>query len=253
MALRRIPEETINQVRDLFSKGVPIREIVATTGVSGWPVYRYTRGLVANPFRNGKRTMPETIRNIRESYLAGMQFGEICRKLGVSKWQIQHYTTGLPRRNHIVTPQEIERIRTLFKEGSSIQEIAYDTKVGIPAICSATRDLKTPVRKFIKERTFEVLRSLTTDGYFITPKSAIKYSGCVRLLSRWLDIRKASVSTRIRGRVINVCFLPDRKEAAAKAVLGMLKNRSMSYHKLALITRVFGVKLPEKEKRELVA
>lgn len=250
MALRRIPEETINQVRDLFSKGVPIREIVATTGVSGWPVYRYTRDLVANPFRNGKRTMPETIRRIREFYSAGMQLWDICRKLGVSKWQIQHYTTGLPRRNHIVTPQEKETIRTLFKEGCSVQEIAHDMKVGVNVVYGATRDLRTPVRRFLKERMFEVLDSLTSKGYFIAPPNSVTYRWSMRLLSKRPGIRKAMMP--IGGRVVNICFLQDRKEDAARAVLGLLRQRSVSYQRIALITGVFGVKLPVGEKRELV-
>lgn len=190
-----------------------------------------------------KSTPPEVITQIRELYGKGIRRWEICKKLIVPNWLIQYYTRDMPRHVKRLTTEEKEEIRRLHEEGHSLGSIAKKFGVCKQTVCNIGRNEEEVSinRQYVRGLSLAILSELVEKGYLIIPQKNQNYTTRIKKLIEYFDIRRVGFYRGINS--ISVCFLPDKKEEAMRAVLKFWRKKSISHKELGILATAFGVKL----------
>jgi len=187
----------------------------------------------------------EVIDEIRELYSKHIHPSEISKNLRVSLGIVFYYTRDLPRQTRRLTPEEKDEMIKMCKDSYSNIEIGKKFGVHSHTAYLVTRDFRGTTRRVLRNLMLEIISNLLEKGFFIVPKNDYAYVTSIRDLVVRFNIRKVSLS---RNRnPITVCFLPDKKEEALKAVLRLMRKKVTSYQELNYLSRAFGVKFFTKE------
>ncbi len=186
----------------------------------------------------------ELVEEIRGEVKKGKKKLQVARELGISRATVEKYTKDMPRRKKY-SPEEKEKIRKMVKAVGVKAIVARELGIPERTVVGITRDIKfKPGKCTIGGKSLQLLKELMEKGFAPLEKenhSAPNY----RILRKHFPMIQ---KVRIKGK--SIAFLPDKKEEAVRFFLQNMRYRVMSYQKLKLITKLFGVNLSTGEKRK---
>jgi cytochrome c-type biogenesis protein CcmH/NrfF len=238
-----IPDELRQQIRDEYNKGKTKRQVAEELCVSRDTVIKYTKDLPKQPNRYRKRPEEEVAR-IREYVLKYHSKTEAARKLGLTMSIVRWYTQDILLTCRVSADVK-EKIRNEVNMGKTEAQVAkeMDLPVAIVSkISAAEYGHKGKKRADISLREFLLLQELMDKGYAFSCK---RYG-----LKQYQMLKEKFPSicrVKMHGRVI--FFLEDKEAIAARAFLGDMRRKIISYKELKRVMNLFHTNLPQQEKQ----
>lgn len=191
----------------------------------------------------------ELIKKIREEVLSGKLKWQVAQELGVSYDTVKKYTRDITldrntKGRRSLPPYLIREIRERIQSGKSKYQVSKELGVSYSTVVRLTRDLPSNKPGFpgIRGKTLQILQRLLTDGYVVDADPER-----IRHLRKYFpEIRMAVIGRK------HICYLDEKAKMAALAFLEMENKKVISYQELKSITKVFGVKLENEEKRQII-
>jgi len=141
------------------------------------------------------------------------------------------------------------KIRRMFRNGMSRDEIANELGFTFTEIFYATRDMPSHSNSSIRGTTLRILKIILNDGYYLPKLTMFKVSRA----SYFVLKKHFPTIKRIEARGHVILFFQERAEDACKAFLSKTRrNRIISYDELTRIMSLFGLSKPPKEKKEMI-
>ena len=190
----------------------------------------------------------EARQKIREAVLNGASRYSLAKEFGVSYPTICRATTDLPAKGRRkLSEEKKESIRQAVMNGMSKYQAAKEFGVCLPTAYNLTKDLpsKRGGNRNIGDQSVKILQAIFKDGYFIPPKGHV-------CLGYYRTIQMRFPVKIVVFKNMTVYFLEDRREEALK---GFIKRggRVMQYNQLVELSRLFGVGLDYKMRKELIS
>ncbi len=187
----------------------------------------------------------EVIEKIRQKVGDGKPKLQIARELGISRWAVEKYARDMLRRK-TYSFEEKERIREMVKAVGVKVLVSRELDIPEGTVRRITKDMKfKPRNSTIGGKPLYLLKELMEKGYVLL-ENHLTYH--YRILKRHFPMIQ-----KVNAKGKSIAFLPDKKEEALRFFLQNMRYRVTSYHKLKLITRLFGVNLSTGEKQKLLS
>ncbi|AEM38943.1 hypothetical protein Pyrfu_1075 [Pyrolobus fumarii 1A] len=137
----------------LYKEGVPIDEIAKRACINKATIYLILRRHGIEPMRKRRRSKkltPEEEEQLVREYMEGVPVQQLLEKYNISttklyeilkKHNVPHRSSRRSHSHRRVTPDEIEEIEKLYKQGATVYEIAKKLERPVSTVYAVLRRL----------------------------------------------------------------------------------------------------------------
>lgn len=235
-----IPVELEQRIKDEVDKGKSKRQVARELHVSRDTVQKYTRNMPRKPFMWRKRSK-EQIEQIKHTFLKCKSKTETAKRLGLTYWAVRWHTHDITI-GHRISTDIREKIRDEVKKGKTKTQVAEEMNLTLNTVSKWTRDIYwIPKKPDISNNAFLLLQELMEKGFAFP---------CNRYGLREYQILREKIPKvcRVKKHGRTIFFLEDKEVVAARAFLGDMSRKIISYKELKQVTNLFHTDLPQQEK-----
>jgi hypothetical protein len=142
-----------------------------------------------------------------------------------------------------LSPAKKAWITRKIKSGKSKYQVAKELNINRDTIYRIAKDLPSKPCGWpgLRGKTLELLQKILVDGY------AVYSDNCTN--RRYMTLKKYFPTIcRVKMYGKNIFFLEDKADVAARAFIGNIRRKIISYQELKQITEVFGTNFCKREK-----
>ncbi|MFH1100683.1 MAG: hypothetical protein V1726_01425 [Methanobacteriota archaeon] len=196
-----------------------------------------------------KQLISEQLRQkIREEVLGGKTRSQVAKDQRVGLATVYRYTKDIQeiRRYKFLDKEIIKENRKEVIDGKSKFQIAQERGLRFGIVYYHTLNLPNHVyrEEDIQGKVLDLLKELLKNGYVLfTEENTTR----LRRLKRYLPmIQRTQIDSR------SVYYLSGKNKVALQSMIQRKQSKIISYHKLAEMSKVFGIQFRNDEKRGLL-
>ncbi len=151
------------------------------------------------------------------------------------------------KKSRHLSPAKKAWITRKIKSGKSKYQTAKELNINRDTVYKIAKNLPSQPCGWpgIRGKTLQLLQKILIDGYAV-------YSD-YNINKKYMTLKKYFPTIcRIKMYGKNIFFLEDKVDVAARAFIGNIRRKIISYQELKQITKVFGTNLSKKEKDEFL-